>query len=200
MKIFLSHNKANKDIARALADALLLKGATIWFDEWSLHPGDSIPGGISLGLEDCNIFLLLWSSHSKQSHWVSTEINAFINRKVQNKELRVIPIMLDNTPLPILVAEYLGFQMNGIEDAEIISSRILGEQLNIELAHKLQKRLNELANSQDIRTKHLVCPKCASKELKRDFGPKEIFEKDVWFTNCLNENCDWADISIVKDQ
>ncbi|MBV9613321.1 MAG: toll/interleukin-1 receptor domain-containing protein [Acidobacteriaceae bacterium] len=50
MRCFLSHNKADKPIARSIGSHLQLSGIEVWFDEWEIRAGDSIPGKLNDGL------------------------------------------------------------------------------------------------------------------------------------------------------
>ena len=49
--VFLSHSAKNKAVVRPLAERLRKDGLKVWFDEWVLKPGDSIPAKIEEGLE-----------------------------------------------------------------------------------------------------------------------------------------------------
>jgi len=62
MNVFISHNKSDKETARFLAIALVEQGANVWFDEWKIRPGDSITGGIEVGLSTADIFVLVWTT------------------------------------------------------------------------------------------------------------------------------------------
>ena len=108
MLVFISHNKGDKATARLLAAALVETRVNVWFDEWTLRPGDSIVGGIDNGLAQCDVFVLIWSESARQSNWVGTELRAVINRRVRDRTLRIVPVLTDSTPLPVLVAEYKG--------------------------------------------------------------------------------------------
>jgi hypothetical protein len=44
--VFLSHSSKNKAVVRPLAERLREAGLRLWFDEWVLRPGDSIPARI----------------------------------------------------------------------------------------------------------------------------------------------------------
>ena len=44
--VFLSHSAKDKAVVRPLAERLRADGLTVWFDEWVLKPGDSIPAKI----------------------------------------------------------------------------------------------------------------------------------------------------------
>ena len=49
--VFLSHSAKDKAVVRPLAERLRKDGLKVWFDEWVLKPGDSIPAKIEEGLE-----------------------------------------------------------------------------------------------------------------------------------------------------
>lgn len=59
VQFFLSHNRADKPAARALGTRLVLAGGEVWFDEWDVKPGDSIPGKLNDGLASFDVFVLL---------------------------------------------------------------------------------------------------------------------------------------------
>lgn len=106
MRIFLSHNKGDKDSARALGAALVLSGADVWFDEWEIKAGDSIPGKLNEGLKDFDVFLLLWSKKSSKSNWVCRELESAIHHVIEAAKGSVVPCFLDDTPLPALLIEF----------------------------------------------------------------------------------------------
>jgi hypothetical protein len=169
MKVFISHNTADKDTARFLAIALVEQGINVWFDEWAIRPGDSITGGIEKGLSDSNIFVLVWSSNAKASNWVGTEISAYIRRRIDDQTLRIVPIIIDDTPLPTLVADYRGFIVTKATKMEDIAAEITGKPSDVEIARLLQNRLLDLTlrHSSGDPLPYLVCPLCGSSELKR---------------------------------
>lgn len=101
--VFLSHNTNDKEDVRRLAAAVAATGSHVWFDEWVIRPGDSIPGAIDQGLAQFNIFALVWSAAAASSQWVRTEMDAAITRWVNDRSLRLVPVILDRTPLPMLL-------------------------------------------------------------------------------------------------
>ena len=40
--VFISYASEDKEVARALADALIALGLSVWFDEYELRVGDSL--------------------------------------------------------------------------------------------------------------------------------------------------------------
>ena len=63
--VFLSHSAADKATVRALAARLRADGLRVWFDEWEIQPGDSIPAKIEEGLERSRILVL----HVRERLW-----------------------------------------------------------------------------------------------------------------------------------
>jgi hypothetical protein len=44
--VFLSHSAKDKEVVRALGERLRQDRLRVWFDEWVLKPGDSIPASV----------------------------------------------------------------------------------------------------------------------------------------------------------
>jgi TIR domain len=53
---------------------MVLTGIDVWFDEWEIPTGDSIPGKLDEGLEAFDGFVLLWSADADRSNWVCQEL------------------------------------------------------------------------------------------------------------------------------
>ncbi len=49
--VFLSHSAKDKASVCSVAERLRKGGGKVWFDEWVLRPGDSIPAKVEDGLE-----------------------------------------------------------------------------------------------------------------------------------------------------
>ena len=64
--LFLSHSAKDKAVVRPLAERLRKDGVQVWFDEWEIKPGDSIPAKIEEGLERSRVLVLCMSA-GKQS-------------------------------------------------------------------------------------------------------------------------------------
>ena len=78
--VFLSHSAKDKAVVRAVAERLRADGLRVWFDEWEIHPGDSIPAKIEEGLEHSRVLacpavasgrrrMLCMSAHAFGSDW-----------------------------------------------------------------------------------------------------------------------------------
>jgi hypothetical protein len=189
MKAFISHNKADKEHARTLAGLLIEQGEGVWFDEWDLRPGDSLTGGIEEGLDSSDVFILIWSDAARRSEWVGTELRATIRRRVDDASLRIVPVMLDQTPLPRLVADFLGFDLSSGD----VAQQVTGQPRDIQIAQRLQARLQSLA----VANVHpsdpfglLICPSCGSGDLKRTSATDDRRDETYYLINC---DCGWGD-------
>lgn len=195
MRAFISHNKSDKVTARALATLLVAQGEDVWFDEWEIRPGQSLTGGIEEGLVNSDTFILVWSAAAQQSNWVGTELRAYIRRRVDDNSLRVIPLMIDKTALPVLVADYRGFDLSdGEMSLEEVAREVAGGRGDTELAIILQQKLNNLTeeNAQaGDPFPMLVCPSCASPNLKRQSTTDPQRDEIYYLINC--EDCGWGD-------
>lgn len=191
MRSFISHNKNDRDTAHLLAALLVLQGIDVWFDEWDIEPGDSISGGIEKGLTDSDVFVLLWSKNAKRSEWVTAEWKAFLTRKIAACDLRIIPLMLDDTPLPLLIGDYKGFRLNADVNLEQVAASIAGKVYDRELARRLQNRLLELAAGwPGGPLPYVVCPNCGSDDL-RSFQTTDYANEDHY--HCIDCNdCSWS--------
>jgi hypothetical protein len=105
--VFLSHSSKDKAIVRDLAEALRKDGLRVWFDEWELRPGDSIPAKIEEGLERSRVLVLCMSANAFGSDWGQLEAGTFRFRDPLNRERRFIPLRLDDAPIKGSMAQFL---------------------------------------------------------------------------------------------
>lgn len=105
--VFLSYSNKDKAAVREVAERLRADGLTVWFDEWVLKPGDSIPAKIEEGLELSRVLVLCMSAHAFGSDWATLESGTFRFRDPLNKERRFIPLRFDGTPIKGSLAQFL---------------------------------------------------------------------------------------------
>ena len=157
-----------------------------------MRPGDSITGGINLGITDCDVFILLWSSNAKESGWIDTELRAALRRRVDDSSLRVVPLTLDETPLPTLVADYCGFDVTKYSDLQTIARQIVGDEDALDTAVRLQRRTleliaNEFPETDSIRS--LICSSCASDNLTPNIIRLRMFDETIYEIVCGECGC-----------
>lgn len=96
--VFLSHSTKDKTVVRPLAERLRADGLRVWFDEWEIRPGDSIPAKIEDGLEHSHVLVFCMSANAFGSDWAQLESQTFRFRDPLNRERHLIPLRLDDTP------------------------------------------------------------------------------------------------------
>jgi hypothetical protein len=105
--VFLSHSAKDKAAVRAVAERLRKDGLRVWFDEWVLKVGDSIPAKIEEGLEHSRVLVLCMSANAFGSDRAQLEAGTFRFRDLLNKERRFIPLRLDEAPIKGSLAQFL---------------------------------------------------------------------------------------------
>jgi hypothetical protein len=90
--VFLSHASADKAAVRELAQRQKADGLRVWFDEWVIQPGDSIPLAIEKGLESSRTLVLAMSQAAFDSEWVTLERHAALFRDPTNQQRRFITL------------------------------------------------------------------------------------------------------------
>ena len=125
--VFLSHNGKDKpaveNIARLLRDAYNLKA---WLDKWHLVPGEAWQEGLEDALDECQTFAVFLGP-SGIGPWENEEMRSAISDRVQDKNRRVIPVLLPGAPdnrdldLPRFLkrATWVDFR-SGLDDKEAL--------------------------------------------------------------------------------
>lgn len=116
--IFLSHNFNDKNIVEPFANRLAscFGRENVFYDSWSIQPGDGIIDKMNLGLAKANYFFFFISENSLKSKMVKLEWqNALL--KAVSGDIKFIPIRLDQSPIPIILSQtlYLDLYTNGFE-------------------------------------------------------------------------------------
>lgn len=102
---FLSHSSKDKTFIRQLAADLSRNNISVWLDEQMIKVGDSIADKISQGLAESDYFLVALSDDSVQSEWVKKELNQALLTEIEEKEVKVLPLLLSDCEIPILIKE-----------------------------------------------------------------------------------------------
>lgn len=105
-KVFISHTAVDKPFVRRLAKRLEKSRFQVWLDERDLIAGDSLPESIGKTLEAAKAILVVVSKASVKSKWLKYELNVATARMIKG-ECRVIPVVIDDTPLPAEVTGIL---------------------------------------------------------------------------------------------
>ena len=105
--VFLSHSAADKGVVRDIANRLKSDGVRVWFDEWEIKPGDSIPAKIEDGLERSRVLVPCLSAAALAADWPQLESHTFRFKDPLNHDRRFIPLGLDDAPNRGSLAQFL---------------------------------------------------------------------------------------------
>ena len=107
-KIFISHSHHDITCAEQLRLDLENAGYTPWKDSESISPGEpSFARAIEAGIRSCVATIVIWSKNAANSEWVEREL-----LYSQRLKKTIYPIMLDDTPLSILIIGVQGVKSN----------------------------------------------------------------------------------------
>lgn len=98
--IFLSHNSKDKPFVRKLADDLRSQGFYVWVDEAEIKLGDSLIEKIRDGLDRVEYVGVVLSNNSINSQWVRKEIDIAMNQEIEDRKIKVLPLMLEKVDPP----------------------------------------------------------------------------------------------------
>lgn len=89
---FISHASEDKEaIARPLAAALIAKGKTVWYDDFSLKMGDSLRESIDCGLGNSSFGIVILSPHFFEKDWPKKELDGLAAREVNGTKV-ILPV------------------------------------------------------------------------------------------------------------
>jgi hypothetical protein len=194
--VFISHNKADKDDAERIGMYLVGDGLGVWYDEWELSAGDSIVGRVDAALGACTHFLIVWSDSANTSRWVREELETALSARITEGRPRVIPIVVDDTPLPPMLAklQYIKLDDEPSEDRLRIVREITGRAPETTFARALVQLFNEVVyEDKPMGVKWNYCPRCGGDDLHSWGGFDERLGEGVGFTKC-NE-CGYQDVT-----
>lgn len=91
---FISHDSRDKEpFVRDMASKLQAMLCTVWYDEFSLIPGQSLRASIEKGLKTCKKCVLVVSPHLiGNDGWPKAEFDSIFTREILEKKNVVIPV------------------------------------------------------------------------------------------------------------
>jgi len=112
--IFLSHNYLDKPIVEPIAKSIsdVFGIDKVFYDSWSMQPGDGIIDKMNQGLEECEFFFVFVSKNSLQSNMVKLEWQNALYKATRNK-VKFIPVKLDDCLMPAILMQSLRIDIFG---------------------------------------------------------------------------------------
>ncbi|MEO8237404.1 MAG: toll/interleukin-1 receptor domain-containing protein [Flavobacterium sp.] len=114
----MSHNYKDKEIVEPIAVSLstVFGMENVFYDSWSMQPGEGIIDRMNQGLEECRYFFFFVSKNSLASNMVKLEWQNALYKATQNKA-KLIPVKLDDCLMPAILMQtlYIDIYGKGIE-------------------------------------------------------------------------------------
>jgi hypothetical protein len=128
MSIFISYSRQDQAYVNKLVQALKKQGLPVWLDD-QIDYGDTWPRVIEENLKKSQVFLLVMSPRSRNSHWVNCELNLALELKKP-----IFPLLLEGSRwLEVGIIQIVDVQGGGLPPAsffERIRSK-LGSKVNV---------------------------------------------------------------------
>jgi hypothetical protein len=218
--VFLSHSAKDKAVVRDVAERLRKDGIKVWFDEWVLKPGDSIPAKIEEGLERSRVLVLCMSANAFGSDWAQLESGTFRFRDPLNKERRFLPLRLDDAPIKGSLAQFLYIdwlpEAREEEYAKLLAACLPESDLRVpvavdsgtEIFNRLFEKLLTQKDQVPSRTETLQfsapelwvrlagVPPLQEEEFKADYRGFWV----CWWTTLSSASKDWSDKDLCRLQ
>jgi hypothetical protein len=114
--IFLSHTRKDKPLVEPIALRLsqVFGSDNIFYDSWSIQPGEGIIEKMNEALSRCKFFFLFASKNSLTSEMVKLEWHNSILRATRG-DVKIIPVKLDDCSMPTILLQnlYIDFYARG---------------------------------------------------------------------------------------
>ena len=125
--VFLSHSSKDKLFVGRLATDLKSRGVPVWFDQWELRVGDSLNEKIEQGISQSGWLAVVLSKNSASSDWVQKELRAAQARELRDRNVFVLPIIIDDCEIPLFLLDklYADFRMSYEQGLESLLKRVL---------------------------------------------------------------------------
>jgi hypothetical protein len=99
---FVSYSRHDEDFVRPLADVInAVSGDTLFIDVEQLRPGDLWEKKIVGAIRQSSVFILCWCCECRKSTFVAKEIALAL----EDKEKKIVPVLLCYSPLPEKLSE-----------------------------------------------------------------------------------------------
>ena len=113
--IFISYNHNDEQLVDMVARRLELEFGrnNIFYDKWSIQPGDSIIGKMNEGLENFTTFFYFLSPNSLNSKMVTKEWQSALTKAI-NENLKFVPVRIADCKPPAILTDALYIDLYGI--------------------------------------------------------------------------------------
>ncbi len=100
-KAFVSYSSKDRTEVLKRVQGLAVSGITVFQDILNLEPGDRWKQELYRNIDECDLFLLFWSTAAKESPWVLKEVLYALERQGSDglRSPEIIPVIIEGPPL-----------------------------------------------------------------------------------------------------
>ncbi|MFN6463015.1 MAG: toll/interleukin-1 receptor domain-containing protein [Nostoc sp. DedVER02] len=100
-KAFVSYSSKDRIEVLKRVQGLAVTGIAVFQDVLSLEPGDRWEQELYRNIDECDLFLLFWSTAAKESPWVLKEVLYALERQGSDRlrSPEIIPVIIEGPPL-----------------------------------------------------------------------------------------------------
>jgi hypothetical protein len=137
MKIYLAHNHNDKDVVEPIAIQLRERYGedSVFYDSWSIQPGDGIIDKMNEGLEKASVVFFFASKNSLSSQMVKVEWENAFFKAVSSSQTKFVTVKLDDSAVPSILLQNLYIDMFS-RSYEVGLSDIIAVIENIPIFHE----------------------------------------------------------------
>lgn len=132
-KVFVSYNHNDQYIVDTIARKLAIEFGydNIFYDKWSIQPGENIIAEMNEGLSSFDTFFLFASTNSLDSAMVSLEWQTALMKAVK-EDLKFVVVKIDNCTIPTILTPklYIDLFSKGMDEA-IRQMKDVAKSINI---------------------------------------------------------------------
>jgi hypothetical protein len=141
-------------------------------------------------------FVLVWSADASRSNWVRQKLNSAIMRAVRDGSAKIVPCLLDQTPLPPLIADrrWVDFSDRRAGIAELLGD-LTGTRTRRLRLLAIQAVLQEMDVqwiTHPLLPPMVCCPKCGETDTLEPWQQTD-HKRDARYAGMRCTNCDWHD-------
>ena len=130
----------DKDFADRLHDLLTrAAGLPIWYDSTSLQASKVIASELPDYIGQCRAIIVVLSQASVNSGWVKEEYNYAVGQRTRHPQFRIIPIRIDDCPVPGFLETTKWIDVSGGEITPSSFSDVLHSFYDFDISLDLQR-------------------------------------------------------------
>lgn len=126
MKVFFSYSQNDKEVVSRVKECLYDNGFNIFDQNTDISTGSNLSSAIYKAISNSDAILFFISKNTEKSYWMQQEISLAVSHKLNGKEIKLIPIKLDeNIEIPFFLKDYLYLDVSGSSSFEMAMKQLI---------------------------------------------------------------------------